>query len=121
MSLDELRFLDDITIRCYFASLIGPSRAPFGVRNSGVATAGAPLVLTRNSTKDRALYVTVSRPSGGPAVTGYFSKNDGPSLNDYGVTVQSGSVFRFVLRPGEVLSFLCPSADVALVWGQEAY
>ena len=120
MSLENLRFLDDVSIRCYLASLIGPSRAPFGSRSSVVAQLNQPVMLVRNSTQDRALYVTVSRGPGANA-QGIFSKNDSPSSNDYAVAFPSAAVFRFVLRPGEQLSYLSTSGPLALVWGQEAF
>ena len=99
---------DDVTVRMYLASVIGPLRAPFGRRSQVSLTAGQTVELVRNSTRDKVLFVSVYR--GDPANNGntasvIFSQNSGqPSTNDFFASVTNVARFTFVLKPDESLT-----------------
>lgn len=126
--MSALDRLDDLTVRLYLAAIIGPSRAPFGIRNQASLAAGQTVEVARNSTNDRVIFVTVSRADIANAVVAsvIFSQNNGPSANDYSFAFTPvAPVQRFTLKPGESLSMLVtafPSLVPAqFVFAQETF
>lgn len=108
-ALDKF-FEDEVAVRQYLASVIGPTRAPYGQRSQKVLSEGQSVEIARNSTRDRVLFVTVGRgllnQQAGINATVTFSQADSVGTNDFSTLFGSGSVFRFTLRPGESLSML---------------
>lgn len=117
-----LEFITDVLAREYFASVVGPFRAPFGVRSSVTLQVDASVEVARNTTADRALFITVNRIGTGGATTLIFTRNDQGSTNDFQEAFLVGSLQRFVLRPDESLTITNLGPVVpALVIGQETF
>ncbi len=125
MSKEDDRKLDALRLRAYFATVIGTARAPFGQRKSFPLTeADKPIELANNSTRDKVLYVTVSRSTLVGAPSALFSQQSSASANDFLVTLLPLAVFRFVLYPSESLSIQGIAAGfvpTVLSVGSEAY
>lgn len=118
-----LEFITDVLAREYFASIVGPFRAPFGARTSVALQIGASRQVARNTTSDRVLFVTVSRSDpGGPVTNLIFTRNDQGSTNDFQTVFGPAAILRFVLRPDDSLTITNVGAAVpALVIGQETF
>jgi hypothetical protein len=117
-----LEFITDVLAREYFASVIGPFRAPFGVRGAVALQPGASAQVARNTTRDRVLFITVSRSDVGGGVPLIFTRNDQGSTNDFQIVFGAATVLRFVLRPDESLTITNVGAITpALVIGQETF
>lgn len=120
------RIIDDVTLRAYFASVIGPFRRPFGVR--GFVKYPAADVTTQrlvlNSTRDRVLAVTVSRQdvTGAANPVTFSQQVNGASSNDFSVTFTGVGIFNFIVRPGESLTLQSSgAAAMNVVVQQETY
>lgn len=126
--MSALDRLDDLAVRLYLAAVIGPSRAPFGIRGQASLATGSVIEIARNSTDDRVIFVTVSRAdlTNLTVANVIFSQNSGPSANDYSFSfTPTATERRFVLKPGDSLSMLVtafPSAIPAqFVFAQETF
>ncbi len=117
--------ISDIMLRQYFAAVIGPARSPFGQRSTkSVSAIGEPTQIAQNSTRDKALFVTVSRADVSGTVTVIFSQQPASgSINDFVVAFAPTSSFHFVLRPDETVSMqiLAAPAPMILSVGTESY
>lgn len=118
-----LEFITDVLAREYFASIVGPFRAPFGARTSVALQVGASQQVARNTTNNRVLFITVSRSDpGGPVTNLIFTRNDQGSTNDFQTVFGPAAILRFVLRPDDSLTITNVGAAVpALVIGQETF
>jgi len=124
---DDRKRIDALRLRAYFATVIGTARAPFGNRRAfNLDQADKPIQLANNSTRDKVLFVTVSRstflPAGPP--TAIFSQQSSSSVNDFVVALLPLAVFRFVLYPDESLSIQGVAAGfvpTVLAVGTESY
>jgi hypothetical protein len=99
--------IDSLRLRAYFATIVGQARAPFGQRKSfSLAAVGDPLQLAQNSTRDKILFVTVSRSDLSIATVAviFSQQSSGGSLNDFVAPFVPLGIFRFVLYPGESLA-----------------
>lgn len=114
--------LDDLTVRLYLASIIGPSRAPFGTRKQATLRAGQTTEIASNSTHDRAVHVTVTRADqvfvGNAVASVVFTQYSEASANDFPTLFPSAggpgiSIYRFVLKPGDSLSLFMPATSIA--------
>lgn len=126
MSQDaDRKLIDALRVRAYFATVIGTARAPFGQRRAfPLAVPDQPIQLANNSTRDKVLFVSVSRSTfvGTPAAI--FSQQSSASANDFVVSLLPLVVFRFVLYPGESLSIQGVAAGfvpTVLSVGTESY
>jgi len=100
--------IDDSTVRLYLAAVIGPLRGVFGARKSFTLGAGEDVHLASNTTRDRALLVTVTRSDtnnlGTVALVRFSQQVGQTSTNDFTRSFAAGEVQRFVLKPGEDLT-----------------
>ncbi len=100
--------ITDLLVRAYFASVIGPSRAPFGRKASFAYPLGRVVnqQLALNSTRDRVLYVTVTRSDvAGAATIVTFSQSTGDAASvDFSTAFAGASIHRFTLFPDDSLS-----------------
>lgn len=123
---DSKKGLDPLRLRAYFATVVGQARAPFGKRTSvGLVAAGEPVQLVSNSTRDRVLFVTVSRSD--LAITTvaviFSQQSTGGAFNDFVAPFTPLGLFRFVLYPGESLAVQGTGAftPIDLAVGSESY
>ncbi len=123
--IEDRKQVAALRLRAYFATVIGTARAPFGQRRAFLLDVpDKPIQLAENSTRDKVLFVTVSRSTfvGTPFAT--FSQQSSASANDFVVSMLPLAVFRFVLYPGESLSIQGIAAGFAatvLSVGTESY
>jgi hypothetical protein len=121
--VSDARVISDLQLRAYFAAVIGPTRAPYGQKQSFDYAAGDLKRLVQNTTRDRVLRVLVSRSdiTGGVTTAASFTQNvDGTGSSDFSVSFLTTSSFPFVLFPGETLSLSCVGA-AKIVLAQEPY
>lgn len=122
---DDRKRIDALRLRAYFATVIGTARAPFGQRRAfNLDAPDKPIQLADNSTRDKVLYVTVSRSTFAGAPAAIFSQQSSAGVNDFFVSLLPLAVFRFILYPSESLSIQAlPGAFTATVLavGTEAY
>lgn len=119
--------LDEVSLRAYFASVIGVFRAPFGARRNQTFTVPGQLrQIASNDTPNRVLSVFVSRndAAGNLAVT--FSQGaGGAATTDFAVAFAATSIFRFILKPSERLSMTLTDPAVpspmTIVIAEESY
>lgn len=117
------QIISDLRLRAYFASVIGPARAPYGFKKFFNFAAGGFLELAQNSTRDRVLFVSISRADipGGVTTAATFTQSvGGAGGTDFTVSFPFTGRFNFVLYPEESLSLLCAGA-AQIVKAEEAY
>lgn len=115
--------ISDLRLRAYFASVIGPTRAPYGQKKFFDFTPGTFLEIAQNSTRDRVLFVFVSRADivgGGLTVATFSQSTGGAASSDFTVSFATTGRFTFILYPNESLSLQTVGA-AQIVKAEESY
>lgn len=118
--------ISDLTLRAYFASVIGGFRQVYGQRRNFLFPAGSVTTqqLVENSTKDRVLSVFVSRSdvTGAATPATFTQNNNGAGTNDFSILFTALSQQRFVLYPGDTLALQSAGTNAMnVVVQQEGY